>query len=47
VTPGFALFGQIELAAVEKNIARQFQALADQIERQSAGAPSHPVEGAK
>jgi Polyketide cyclase / dehydrase and lipid transport len=47
VTSGFALFGQIELAVVEKNIARQFQALADQIERQSAGVPSHSVEGAK
>jgi carbon monoxide dehydrogenase subunit G len=47
VTPGFALFGQIELAAVEKNIARQFQALADQIERQAAGALSHSIERAK
>jgi hypothetical protein len=47
VTPGFALFGQIELAAVEKNIARQFQALADQIERQSAGVLSNSSEGAK
>jgi hypothetical protein len=47
VTPGFALFHQIELAAVEKNIARQFQALADQIERQSAGVLSHPIESAK
>ena len=47
VTPGFALFGQIKLAAVEKNVARQFQALADQIERQKVGVLSHPIEGAK
>jgi hypothetical protein len=47
VTPGFALFGQIELAAVEQNITRQFQALADEIERQGAGAHSHatPMTG--
>jgi hypothetical protein len=41
VTPGFALFGQVELAAVEQNVARQFQALADEIERQGAGARPH------
>lgn len=47
VTPGFALFGQIEQAAVERNIARQFQALADEIERQGAIAGSTPAAGAK
>ena len=44
VEPGFALFGQIERAVVERNVARQFQALADEMERQGAHAPSHPVE---
>jgi ribosome-associated toxin RatA of RatAB toxin-antitoxin module len=38
VTPGYALFGQIEQTVVERNIARQFQALADEIERQSVAA---------
>jgi hypothetical protein len=36
VTPGFVLFGPIEQYAVEQNITRQFQALADEIERRSA-----------
>lgn len=35
VVPGFALFGGIEQRAVERSLARQFQALADEIERQS------------
>jgi hypothetical protein len=35
VAPGFLLFGPIEQYAVERNIARQFQALADEIERRS------------
>jgi carbon monoxide dehydrogenase subunit G len=43
VEPGFALFGQIEQTVVERNVARQFQALTDEIERQGAHAPSHPV----
>jgi hypothetical protein len=47
VTPGFELFGQIEQAAVEQNIARQFQALADEIERQGAEARSHSIEGVR
>jgi carbon monoxide dehydrogenase subunit G len=34
VAPGFELFGRIEQSTVEHNIARQFQALADEIERQ-------------
>ena len=36
VTPGYPLLGYIEKRAVERNVARQFQALADEIERQSA-----------
>jgi carbon monoxide dehydrogenase subunit G len=41
IAPGFELFGQIEQTVVERNIARQFQALADEIERQSAAMRSH------
>jgi len=37
-TPGFWLLGPFERAAVERNVARQFQALADEIERQFAAA---------
>jgi len=37
-TPGFRLLGPFERAAVERNVARQFQALADEIERQFAAA---------
>jgi hypothetical protein len=37
-TPGFRLLGAFERAAVERNVARQFQALADEIERQFAAA---------
>ena len=47
VEPGFALFGQIGQTAVERNVARQFQALADEIERQGANAASHSIAGAK
>ena len=47
VEPGFALFGKIEQNAVERNVARQFQALADEIERQGAHASSHPIVGGK
>jgi ribosome-associated toxin RatA of RatAB toxin-antitoxin module len=36
VTPGFRLLGPFERTAVERNIARQFQALADEIELQFA-----------
>jgi ribosome-associated toxin RatA of RatAB toxin-antitoxin module len=46
IAPGWEIFGQIEQAVVEQNIARQFQALADEIER--AGAASrgpHSVGG--
>lgn len=37
-TPGFRLLGPFERVAVERNVARQFQALADEIERQFAAA---------
>jgi ribosome-associated toxin RatA of RatAB toxin-antitoxin module len=37
-TPGFRLLGPFERTAVERNVARQFQALADEIERQFAAA---------
>ncbi|MBK6337022.1 MAG: SRPBCC family protein [Betaproteobacteria bacterium] len=37
VATGWALFGPLEQLAVERNIARQFQALADAIEQRSAG----------
>jgi hypothetical protein len=47
VAPGFALFGPIERMAVEHNVARQFQALADEIERQSAVARPNPSARAK
>jgi len=40
VTPGFAIFGRIEQAAVERNVARQFRALADEIERRGTAAQS-------
>jgi ribosome-associated toxin RatA of RatAB toxin-antitoxin module len=38
VVPGFELFAPFELTAVQQSIARQFQALADEIERRSTGA---------
>ena len=47
VAPGFALFGPIEQTAVERNIARQFEALANEIERQSAATHAHPASAAK
>jgi ribosome-associated toxin RatA of RatAB toxin-antitoxin module len=47
VEPGFAPFGQIAQTAVERNVARQFQALADEIERQAAKAASQPIAGVK
>lgn len=39
VVPGFALLGGIELRVVERNLARQFRALADEIERQGMAVP--------
>lgn len=38
IATGLGFFGSIELHAVELNVARQFQALADEIERQGAEA---------
>jgi hypothetical protein len=38
VVPGFRLAGVFEQMAVERNVARQIQALADEIERESAKA---------
>ena len=39
VVPGFRLFGALEEYAVRDNVARQFQALADEIERRAAVRP--------
>jgi len=36
VAPGFELFGPLEQMAVQQSVARQFQALADEIEQRSA-----------
>ena len=47
IEAGFALFGQIEQSAVERNVARQFRALAEEIERQSANGRSNPVKSGK
>ena len=38
IAPGFELLGRVEEYAVQQNVARQFQALADEIERSSAAA---------
>jgi ribosome-associated toxin RatA of RatAB toxin-antitoxin module len=43
IVPGFELVGRIEQMAVERNAARQFQALADEIERSSAALRRHVV----
>lgn len=43
VAPRFEFFGDIEQLAVPQNIARQFQALADEIERRSAAIQTHSV----
>ena len=47
VTPGFEIFGYIEQTTVEHNVARQFQALADEIERQGEATRTLPVAGAR
>lgn len=47
VSPGFELFGTLEQSVVEDNVARQFQALADEIERQGAIAGSHAIAPVK
>jgi ribosome-associated toxin RatA of RatAB toxin-antitoxin module len=43
--PGFALFGPVERLAAKQNIARRFQALADEIERRLAANPANPGLG--
>lgn len=45
IVAGLELLGRIEQSAVEHNVARQFQALADEIERQGAMARTHPAAG--
>jgi hypothetical protein len=47
VDSGFALFGTIEERAVEESIARQFQALADAIERRSVTDAATPPAAAR
>jgi len=47
VEPGYALLGQIEQRVVERNVSRQFQALADEIERQGAKAPARSIADVK
>jgi hypothetical protein len=46
-TPGYALFGRFEQAVIEHNVTRQFQALADEIERQGAIARPHTMAEVK
>jgi ribosome-associated toxin RatA of RatAB toxin-antitoxin module len=41
VAPGYELFGRIEQYAVRQNVARQFQALVDEIERYAAAGRAH------
>ena len=40
VRPGFPLFGALGQSAVEANVAAQFRALVDEIERQHRGVPA-------
>lgn len=47
IAPGFELFGSIEQSVVEQNIARQFQALADEIERNDAAGRGGTTAAAK
>ncbi len=44
---GYPLLGRIEQVAIEHTVARQFQALADEIERQTALARSHSTVSTK
>lgn len=44
IAPRFELLGRIEQMAVRKNIEREFQALADEIERRSAVRAAHDSE---
>jgi ribosome-associated toxin RatA of RatAB toxin-antitoxin module len=41
IVPTFEFAGRIERMAVKRNAARQFQALAEEIERRSAALPGH------
>jgi hypothetical protein len=43
VVPGFALFADLEQKALEQTVARQFQALADEMERHGALQPAAPL----
>ena len=43
VVPGFEFLGRFEQTVVEQNVGRQFQALADEIERQGAVADSDAI----
>lgn len=43
ILPGFELVGRIEQMVIERNAVRQFQALADEIERRSAALRRHAV----
>jgi ribosome-associated toxin RatA of RatAB toxin-antitoxin module len=43
IAPGFEFFGDIEQIAVRQNVARQFQALADEIERKGTATHGHSV----
>jgi Polyketide cyclase / dehydrase and lipid transport len=47
VAPGFELFGPLEQIAVQQSVARQFQALADEIERRSAAAVEEAATGVR
>ena len=47
VAPGFELFGPLEQIAVQQSVARQFQALADEIERRSAAAVEETATGVR
>jgi hypothetical protein len=46
IAPGFPLFGYLEQVAVQGNVARQFQALADEIERRAAAIEGHGAPAA-
>ena len=47
IAPGFAFFGELEQMAVRQNVARQFQALADEIESRGAAIRGHDAAGAR
>jgi ribosome-associated toxin RatA of RatAB toxin-antitoxin module len=47
IAPGYQLLGRIEQIAVRRNVARQFQALADEIERRSAGAEAQSADASR